>query len=141
MSTEVQRARWSRPLAGVAVVAVVGAGLGAYFGIRAVQGGGSAPSSGQPPARSGAAMAYDAANGSIVLFGGQNRSRSLDDTWTWDGSGWTQTHPATSPPPLDNAQMTYDPVSHDVLLVGLRHFTGSTGPIACSGGSGSVSSG
>ena len=57
MSTEVQRARWSRPLAGIALVAVVGAGLGAYFGIRAVQGAGSASSAGQPPARSGAAMA------------------------------------------------------------------------------------
>jgi hypothetical protein len=141
MSTEVQRARWSRPLAAIALVAVVGAGLGAYFGIRAVQGAGSASSAGQPPARSGAAMAYDAANASVVLFGGQSRTRSLDDTWTWDGKGWTQAHPATSPPPLDGAQMTYDPVSRDVLLVGLRHFTGSTGPIACSGGSGSVSSG
>jgi hypothetical protein len=141
MSTEVQRSRWSRPLAGIALVAVAGAGLGAYFGIRAVQGAGSASSAGQPPARSGAAMAFDAANGSVVLFGGQSRSRSLDDTWTWDGTGWTQAHPATSPPPLDNAQMTYDPVSRDVLLVGLRHFAGSTGPIACSGDSGSVSSG
>ena len=93
MSTEVLRARWSRPLAGIALVAVLGAGLGAYFGIRAVQGAGSASSAGQPPARSGAAMAFDAANGSVVLFGGQSRTRSLDDTWTWDGTAWTQAHP------------------------------------------------
>ena len=79
-------------------------------------------------------MAFDAATGSVVLFGGQSRTRSLDDTWTWDGSGWTQAHPATSPPPLDNAQMTYDPVSRDVLLVGLRPFSGSIGLITCSGG-------
>jgi hypothetical protein len=142
MSTEVQRGRWSRPLAGIALVAVIGAGLGAFFGIRAIQRAGSASSAGQPPARTGAAMAYDAANGSVILFGGQSKTRSLDDTWTWDGSGWTQAHPATSPPPLDNAQMTYDPMTHDMLLVGVRHFAGLIpGPIACSSGSGSSSSG
>src|SRR5580704_2567057 len=142
MSTDVQRFWWSRPLAGIALVAVIGAGLGAYFGIRAVQGAGAASSAGQPPARSGAAMAYDAANGSVVLFGGQRGTRSLDDTWTWDGSAWSQAHPATSPPPLDNPQMTYDPATRDVLLVGVRHFEGVTpGPIACSSGSGSASSG
>ena len=142
MSTELQRAHWKRPLAGIAFVAVVGAGLGAYFGIRAVQGAGSGSSAGQPAARSGAAMAYDAANGTVVLFGGQRTSRTLNDTWTWGGSGWTQAHPATSPPPMDDAQMAYDPVTHDVLLVGAQQAAGSNhGPMVCSGGSGSSSSG
>jgi hypothetical protein len=141
MSTELHRARWSRPLAGIACVAVLGAGLGAFFGIRAVAGAGSGASSGQPAARVAAAMAYDASNGTVVLFGGQSRSRSLNDTWTWDGSGWTQARAATSPPPMDNAQMTYDPVTHDVLLVGSQQVEGSNiGPIACSGGSGSSGS-
>ncbi len=86
-------------------------------------------------------MAYDAADGSIVLFGGQSRTRSLNDTWTWDGSRWTQQHPANSPPSLDNAQMTFDPVSRDLVLVGGRHLSGPIpGPIACAG-SGSSSSG
>ncbi len=142
MTTAVQRARWSRPLVGIASVAVVGAGLGAFFGIRAVQGAGSAPSGGQPPARTEAAMAYDPANGSVVLFGGQSRFSTLNDTWIWNGSAWSQAHPRTSPPPLTNAQMTYDPVSHDVLLVGGPELEGSTGsPIACSAGSGTSSSG
>ena len=34
-------------------------------------------------------MAYDAADGTLVLFGGEGRSGSLGDTWTWDGSAWT----------------------------------------------------
>lgn len=137
-----RRSRWSRSLVGIASVAVIGAGLGAFFGIRAVQGAGSASAAGQPQARTGAAMAYDPANGSVVLFGGQSRSRTLNDTWTWDGSAWTQAQPATLPPPLDNPQMTYDPVSHDVLLVGGQSVEGSNhGPVACSGGSGSSSSG
>lgn len=140
MSTELRRTRWSRPLAGILFVAVVGAGLGAYFGIRAVQGAGSGSPAGQPAARSGAAMAYDAANGTVVLFGGQTTSRALNDTWTWDGSGWAQAHPATSPPPMESAQMTYDPVTHDVLLVGAQQVEGSNqAPIACWGGSGSSS--
>ena len=49
-------------------------------------------------------MAYDAADGTVVLFGGQGRSGSLGDTWTWDGSAWTQAHPSTSPPALSAAR-------------------------------------
>ena len=71
VSDEVARRNWRRPLTGVAVVAVIGAGLGAYLGIRVAQGSGSAPAAGQPPARTEAAMAYDAADGTLVLFGGQ----------------------------------------------------------------------
>lgn len=135
------RPRWSRPLTGIAVVAVVAAGLGAVFGIRAVEGAGSASATGQPQARTGAAMAYDEAEQLVVMFGGQSRSQSLNDTWTWDGSSWSQAHPATSPPALDSAQMTYDPVSHDVILVGEQEAVGSNNePIACGvGGSGSSS--
>ena len=87
-------------------------------------------------------MAYDPANGSVVLFGGQSRFSTLNDTWIWNGSAWTEAHPRTSPPRLSNAQMTYDPVSHDVLLIGGPELEGSTGsPIACSAGSGTSSSG
>ncbi len=131
---------------GIATVAVVGAGLGAFFGIRAVAGAGSGTGSGsatgQPPARTDAAIAYDPANQSVVLFGGQGKSSTLHDTWIWNGSAWNHAHPATSPPALGNAQMTYDPVSGDVLLVGSEEAAVSNGgPIACSAGSGSSSSG
>jgi hypothetical protein len=140
MSSEVPASRWSRPVVGIGVVVVIGAALGAVFGIRAVAGDGSAPAAGQPSARSGAAMAYDAATQSIVLFGGQNRSRNLADTWIWDGSAWTQAHPATSPPALNDAQLTYDPVTRDVILVGTSEPSGVELPIACSSSSGSSGS-
>ncbi len=68
------RRPWPRALAGVGVVAVIGAGLGAYLGIRAVQGAGSAVATGQPPARTNGAMAFDAADGTVVLFGGEGKS-------------------------------------------------------------------
>src|SRR5215467_806721 len=53
-----------------------------------------------PAARFRAAVAYDAATGSVVLFGGAVGfgGRWGNDTWTWNGTTWTQQHPATSPP-------------------------------------------
>src|SRR4029077_20885367 len=118
VSTPARRSPWPRALAGIGVVAVIGAGLGAYVGIRVVQGAGSGGASGQPPARTGAAMAFDAANGTVVLFGGNGRTHSLGDTWIWDGSAWTQAHPSKSPPALSGAQLTSAPVSHDLVVVG-----------------------
>jgi len=76
-------------------------------------------------------MAYDAADATVVMFGGFDRAgRSLDDTWTWGGSTWTQQHPATSPPARANAVLAYDPQSGHVLLFG-----GVASPFAkgCSG--------
>lgn len=56
-----------------------------------------------PPARSGAAMAYDQTNGTTVLFGGEATPTSaaaakpLSDTWVWKGSGWGEAKPAAAP--------------------------------------------
>jgi hypothetical protein len=144
VSTRDRRGPWPRALAGIGVVAVIGAGLGAYLGIRVVQGAGSGGSAGQPPARTNAAMAFDAANGTVVLFGGNGKSGSLGDTWIWNGSVWTEAHPSTAPPPISGAKMTFDPVTHDLVLVGGERLT--TVPLAggvCtstgSSGSGSAS--
>src|SRR5205809_7187970 len=38
-----------------------------------------------PLPRTNAAMAYDAAAGTIVLFGGRVNGVQRGDTWTWDG--------------------------------------------------------
>src|ERR1700749_1811013 len=44
-----------------------------------------------PPARAANLVAYDGATGNVVLFGGLDTSGdNLNDTWTWDGSTWTQ---------------------------------------------------
>jgi hypothetical protein len=71
-----------------------------------------------PPAREYAAMAYDAATGTVVLFGGGNSRRSFAGTWTWDGTTWTRQHPATSPPAGDGASMAYDAATGTVVLFG-----------------------
>lgn len=43
-------------------------------------------------------IAYDAANGTVVLFGGSaSPGNYLADTWTWDGSNWTKQSLAPQP--------------------------------------------
>ena len=69
-----------------------------------------------PSARIGASMVYDAANGTVVLFG--STSRRPDQTWTWDGSTWTRQSPASSPPAQAAASMAYDAATGTVVLFG-----------------------
>lgn len=72
-----------------------------------------------PPSRSQYSMAYDAAAGELMLFGGESpRSTDLSDTWTFNGTAWKQIHPTVSPPGRQFAGMVYDPVAGAVLLVG-----------------------
>jgi len=65
-------------------------------------------------------MAYDAARGQDVLFGGvaANNSTALSDTWTWDGSNWTQRSPANSPSARAGHAMAYDSLHQQVVLFG-----------------------
>ncbi len=42
----------------------------------------------------------------------------LADTWTWNGTDWTQQHPAKLPPARDFASMAYDAVTGQLLLFG-----------------------
>src|SRR5262249_46849491 len=64
-----------------------------------------------PPARSYLAMTYDAASGKIIMFGGDNGTTYLNDTWTFDGFTWTQVAVSHSPPARAAAQMAYDSVT------------------------------
>jgi hypothetical protein len=70
-----------------------------------------------PSARAYASIAYDAATGNVVLFGGF-KGAGVGDTWVWDGSTWTQQHPATSPSARWGAAMAYDAATGNVVLFG-----------------------
>jgi Galactose oxidase, central domain len=71
-----------------------------------------------PPARFNHAMAYDAAHGQVVLFGGCCRDPLSDtqDTWVWDGSNWAQKFPANNPGVRDTHAMAYDSSHQQVVL-------------------------
>jgi hypothetical protein len=73
-----------------------------------------------PSFRVFASMAYDAANGTVVLFGGINTTKGhvFGDTWTWNGTTWTEQHPAVHPSARDEAQMAYDAATGTVVLFG-----------------------
>jgi Galactose oxidase, central domain len=51
-----------------------------------------------PSARAEAGMAYDVADGYVLLFGGTSSAGNLNDTWNFSHGNWTQLHPARSPP-------------------------------------------
>ena len=67
-------------------------------------------------------MAYDPTGGEVVLFGGlvigSEGLSTLSDTWSWDGTRWSQLDPATSPPGLSGALLGYDPSSRRLVLTG-----------------------
>jgi hypothetical protein len=57
----------------------------------------------EPPARTGATLTWDPTLGVTVLFGGSGTpvgtaATPLADTWSWDGSAWSQAVPVASPP-------------------------------------------
>lgn len=68
------------------------------------------------------AMAYDAARGVSVLFGGDKScagcQNPTNETWTWNGSGWTLHTPAILPPARKYPALAYDPIRERVVLFG-----------------------
>jgi uncharacterized protein (TIGR03437 family) len=78
-----------------------------------------------PPPRLGHAMAYDAAHGRVVLFGGFDPSdNALNDTWLWDGSNWLPQSPATSPSIRGEHELAYDSAHGQVVLfAGYNQYT------------------
>ncbi len=81
-----------------------------------------APAS-SPSPRTMSAMAYDAARGKTILFGGMFVIDGLNatlhgDTWEWDGTAWTLLSPATSPNARSGHTMTYDSTRARVILQG-----------------------
>jgi hypothetical protein len=101
--------------------AVIGSSLAVavaiLMGISPASGG--TPSQEVPSGRGTMGLAQDP-NGRILLFGGYEaeNSRFLGDTWTWDGSTWTEQHPPTSPRPRCCFQTAYDAARRQVVLFG-----------------------
>lgn len=69
----------------------------------------------------GESMAYDAATGQLLAFGGFAQpylNFYSNATYEWNGNGWTQLSPATSPPPQWGGSMAYDAATRQLVLLG-----------------------
>lgn len=83
-----------------------------------------------PVARSGAALAYDAADGYTVQFGGCGAHMCpLSDTWKFQAGTWTNltSQLSLAPSPRTGAAFVYDSRDGYLLLFG---GTGSAGPLS-----------
>jgi hypothetical protein len=80
-----------------------------------------------PPARANGAMTYDPVHHEVVLFGGSKdagncpaactgRGIETAETWTWNGTTWTQRQPAHIPPAVTGHSMIFDPDLGGVVL-------------------------
>jgi N-acetylneuraminic acid mutarotase len=80
-----------------------------------------------PPIRSHMAMWYDPILKKTVLYGGLGRLTTNDrltrfsDMWSFDGTGWTEIKPASTPGMRYGAQVVVDPkTGHAILFGGIR---------------------
>jgi hypothetical protein len=76
------------------------------------------PTETRPPQMIEAAVAYDAATNTAVLFGGITKDKWLDETWLWNGRNWIQMSPRTQPPAREKHVLVYDEARHRVVLFG-----------------------
>ncbi len=68
-----------------------------------------------PEDRNEETLAFDAARGRVVLFGGVSSpsSETLADTWEWDGSRWSA---ELGGPPRNDSTMAYDSTRRRIVL-------------------------
>ncbi len=76
-----------------------------------------------PPTRSLVQTLTDERDHTIVLFGGTG----VNDTWTWDGTRWTQQHPRHAPSVRSSTgpmpSMAYDAMRGEVVIFGGIEYT------------------
>lgn len=87
---------------------------------------------GEPRRRTGATMAYDPSTGRVVMFGGADPIgfalySYFSETWTWDGTKWTQAHPTDSPWARTEAIAVTDSAGKRVILFWGRLYSGGFG--------------
>jgi len=78
-----------------------------------------------PPARTAAVFGEDPSLGADILFGGQNGSDILADTWTFTNGAWSNLTGAVAHPPVGRAGAAgaFDPSDGYELMVGGRTST------------------
>lgn len=74
------------------------------------------------------AMAYDAADGEVVLFQGLSAPQ-YNATWVYHGGNWTRLPVTVGPSSRSGESMAYDPADGEVVLFGGEYST--TFPVRC----------
>lgn len=72
----------------------------------------------RPQARQKHSMVYDAHRKVVILFGGAQGSKALNDTWAWDGATWKRLYPEVSPDARHSAAMAYDLCRAETVMFG-----------------------
>ncbi|MCI4320944.1 MAG: kelch motif-containing protein [Thermoplasmata archaeon] len=80
-----------------------------------------------PAGRQEAQMAYDAADGYVLLFGGDGAAGGLHDTWSFANGIWTELTPGTNPGARVDANLVYDAVDGYSVLFGGYACVGTCG--------------
>lgn len=83
----------------------------------------------QPPARANSRLAYDPVAKRIVLFGGDQLSRLVADTWTFDvvANRWEERRPPFSPAPRAGHALLWLPSIRRLALIGGYTYSSTTG--------------
>jgi hypothetical protein len=73
-----------------------------------------------PSLRHFASMVYDAKLKKVVLFGGYESNNYRNDTWTWNGTEWTELSISNKkrPPHRGLTSMWYDPLQQKTIVYG-----------------------
>jgi cysteine-rich repeat protein len=73
-----------------------------------------------PPPRANGQLVYDTEHSTVLAFACQNTSLSAlaNDLWSWDGTTWTELHPAHMPPPRNYETIGYDRIRHQLVVTG-----------------------
>lgn len=72
-----------------------------------------------PPARYGAAVAYNPSDNKVHMFGGVNEQvEIIGEHWTFDGAKWTKVEGGRVPPARQNARLAWDPTFQQFVLFG-----------------------
>ena len=72
------------------------------------------------------ALTTDSFTSTSVIFSGETGTNPLlPDTWSWDGSNWSQASPSNNPPGRFEAEMAYHAGTRLLVLFGGAPYSGS----------------
>src|SRR5438093_3152784 len=113
-----RRLVWVLMLITAATIPTARAAFGAGLRTPDVQGGPNGLLA-VPTPRCCVGMTYDSTHQRVVMFGGlDNNGVALGETWLWDGTGWSQQFPTSSPCRRRSTRAAFDALSQQVLLFG-----------------------